>query len=150
MVQGYSKVGRPGSTQLAMKFRGADALGFMMGARNRISVIDVDTRDERVLARCLSKHGHTPLIVRTPSGGFHCYYRHNGEGRRIRHADKVDLLGGGFVVGPPSVTPRGRYQIIEGSLDDVRRLPVAGGIAPAASPQPDKRGTGTRNNDLWR
>ena len=31
----------------------------------------------RAIADALSKHGRTPVVVRTGSGHFHAYYRHN-------------------------------------------------------------------------
>ena len=36
----------------------------------------------------------------------------------------IDLLGGGLVVAPPSRSGIGQYEIIQGSLDDLGRLPV--------------------------
>jgi Bifunctional DNA primase/polymerase, N-terminal/Primase C terminal 1 (PriCT-1) len=125
-VKHYKKVGLPGSAQLAMRFENDNAFGFMVGGRTRLTILDVDAPDEGVLARALERHGATPLIVRTASGKFHAYYRHNREHRLIRPwPDRpIDLLGGGFVVAPPSTTEKGSYQIIEGSLDDLDRLPV--------------------------
>jgi hypothetical protein len=66
------------------------------------------------------------MVVRTASGKFHAYYRHNREHRLIRPwPDRpIDLLGAGFVVAPPSTTESGAYQFIQGSLDDLDRLPV--------------------------
>ena len=125
-VKHYKKVGLPGSAQLAMKFANDNAFGFMLGNRTRLTILDVDAPDEGVLARALDRHGATPLVVRTASGKFHAYYRHNREHRLIRPwPDRpIDLLGGGFVVAPPSATENGAYQFIQGSLDDLDRLPV--------------------------
>lgn len=75
-----------------------------VASRNRITVLDVDSKDERILADALDHHGKTPVIVRTGSGKHHAWYRHDGERRRIRpwRGLPIDLLGGGFVVAPPS------------------------------------------------
>ena len=125
-VKHYKKVGLPGSAQLAMRFENDNAFGFMVGDRTRLTILDVDAPDEGVLVRALGRHGATPLIVRTASGKFHAYYRHNREHRLIRPwPDRpIDLLGGGFVVAPPSATENGAYQFVQGSLDDLDRLPV--------------------------
>jgi hypothetical protein len=155
-IRGYMRVGLRGSEQLAFKFPDAAALGFMCGARTKISVGDVDTIDERVLANFLEGHGATPIIVRTASGKFHCWYRHAGERRCIRpwgQGRPFDILGGGFVVAPPSQAASGRYQFLQGSLDDLGRLPVMRGLEQSFYTKPPtesaKRHTTRRNCDLW-
>jgi hypothetical protein len=154
--------GRPASREIARKFPDAQALGFFAGARNKITVLDIDTTDERVMADALTRHGQTPLISRTASGKFHLVYRHNGERRRIRpwRGRPIDLLGGGLCIVPPSIGSNGNaYQIIAGSLDDLDRLPVIGGLDPefyrdktptprAALPS-DAVPAGQRNNALF-
>src|SRR6516164_8562273 len=126
-ISGYQKVGLPGSQQLAFKFSDADALGFMCGPRSKLTVLDVDSSSEIVLGNAIARHGITPILVRTASGKYHAYYRHNGERRRIRPFSglPIDILGdGGFVVAPPSKTTHGHYEFIECSLDDLDRLPT--------------------------
>lgn len=163
-VKGYLKIGMPTSGQLALKFPHDDALGLAC-KRSRISVLDVDTTDERVLADGLSDHGSTPFIVRSGSGHFQAWYRNNGEPRRIRPdpARPIDILGHGYVVAPPSQGSRGRYEIIQGSMDDLDRLPkmtFAAASEPEAEQHEDVRprtadftrmqqGSG-RNNTLFR
>jgi hypothetical protein len=132
-IRGYGKVGLRASRDLAAKrqFARTDALGFMAGPRSRVTVLDIDAADERLLAEALDRHGKTPFIVQTASGKFHAYYKHNGERRRIRPwPDRpIDLLGvNGFVVAPPSLTARGSYTIVEGRLEDLDRLPPIRGI----------------------
>lgn len=138
-VKGYLKVGLNASEQLAMKFPDNDAFGLAC-RRNRITVLDVDTPDERVLADGLARHGPTPFIVRSGSGNFQAWYRHNGEKRRVRpEPDKpIDILGDGFVVCPPSKGSKGQYQIIQGSLDDLDRLPKMRAGVSEMSPSGDK------------
>jgi hypothetical protein len=132
-VTGYNKIGLKGSTAFATKkqFADAGALGFMTNARNRVAVLDIDTADENVLADALGRHGDTPIIVRTASGKHHAWFKHNGERRRIRPFGElpIDLLGhGGLVVAPPFEAKGGSYQFIQGTLDDIGRLPVMRGL----------------------
>lgn len=157
-VSGYMRVGVSASAQLALKFAGADAFGLTVGARNRITVLDVDCNDEAVLADALSRYGSTPFIVRSGSGNWQAWYKHDGERRRIRPnpTEPIDILGGGFVIAPPSVTERGQYQLVQGSIDDLDRLPPMRSVSqlttrcqlaiPAGMAIP----TGTRNATLFR
>src|SRR6516225_5408626 len=115
MVKRYDRFGLPGGAAIANKFPDAPAIGFMCGSRSRITVLDIDCKDERVLADALDRHGQTPIIVRSGSGNHHAWYRHNGEGRHIKAESQIDILGGGFVVAPPSRVQKGQYQFIQGS-----------------------------------
>jgi hypothetical protein len=146
-VRGFLKIGPDRSRELVTKFPNTDGIGFATNQHNGVTVLDIDTTDERVLADALSRHGSTPLVARTGSGKFHGYYRHNGERRRIRpwRGLAIDLLGtGGFVVAPPSEV-NGAYSFIQGSLDDVDRLPV---LRNLDQEKPVKEGA--RNSALWR
>jgi hypothetical protein len=111
-------------TALRAREGASAAIGFMCGQRNGITVLDVDSKDESVLADALDRHGQTPIIVRSDSGNHHAWYRWNGESRRIKAESQIDILGGGFVVAPPSRVAKGQYQLIQGSLDDLDRLPI--------------------------
>jgi hypothetical protein len=126
-VRGYSKIGVPYSTQLTLKFEDCHAFGFMCGRKSNITIGDVDERGDEFLYAGLEMWGDTPLIVKTASGKYHCYYRNGGEKRQIRPLGEhkpYDILGdGGFVVAAPSLGPTGQYQIIRGSVDDLQRLP---------------------------
>jgi hypothetical protein len=122
-VRRYDRVGAKGSHQLAMKFPAATAAGFVAGRRNRITVADIDSPDDRLVDEIQGRFGVTPFQVRTPSGGRHLYYRHAGETRRIRPLPDVDILGAGNVVAALSVVRKGAYQIERGTLDDLARLP---------------------------
>jgi hypothetical protein len=177
IVEGRKKPlvsGCRGSAKIVQKFPDVGIFGFWAGLRNRITVLDVDTTDERVLRDALDRHGSTPLITRTASGKFHALYRHDGEKRRIRpwkaQGLPIDLLGGGLSIAPPSNTANGTYQIIEGSLDDLRRLPIMRGLDAAlyrrlpsplpttsdpptpSDPKPwaEMRDGSGRNNELFR
>ena len=141
MNQGYQRTGLRGSAALGKKFTDAQALGMILGARNNIELVDVDTKDERALADALSTYGDTPIISRTASGGgFHAWYRYSdgawknhGKSRRAIRPDRTkpfDFLAAGMAVVPPSVGPLGQYQFIRGDLDDIEAL------KPLARPVP--------------
>jgi len=138
-TKGYNRVGLKGSGQLAIKFPDVDALAFMAGGRSGLSLVDIDSPDDEDLLReVLRRYGDTPLISRTGSGGFHCYYRHGGEGRKIRvdPSMPVDLIGGGVAAAPPSLGAGGRaYRFIRGNIADLHRLPFIRGDAGRADVQ---------------
>jgi hypothetical protein len=126
-------------------------LGFMSGKYSRVTILDMDTCDEKTWADALAIYGDTPLLVRTMSGHCHGYYRHAGERRLIRpFPDKpIDILGsGGFSVAAPSVG----YEIIQGSLDCLDNLPYLRGaeiaLAPSRAPDGPVR-EGKRNESLF-
>jgi hypothetical protein len=157
MVKHYSRFGLVGSTNIARRFADAPAIGLMCGKRNRLTVLDVDTADERVLADAVDRHGKTPIVIRTGSGHFQAWYRHGGERRLIRPRPDVpiDILGGGLVVAPPSRVAKGSYEFIQGSLDDLDSLPTlndAPSILPTefAGGLGDMREGSGRNNKLFR
>ena len=132
-IRHFDKIGlrQSGNFALNPKFAQTPGFAFMCGQRSNITIGDVDSSDERFLADMIDRHGPTPLIARTSSGRFHLYYRHNGEPRKIRlYGDHIpfDLLGGGIAIAPPSQFAKGKYQFIQGSLDDLDQLPTIKGI----------------------
>jgi hypothetical protein len=131
LVGNYLKMGTRAAAELAKKFPDADAIGFAAGQRNRITVLDADIPDRRVLDDAIARHGEPRLIVETASGKYHGYYLHNRERRSIRAwGDElpIDLLGGGLIMAPPSLFNDGQYQIIHGTLDDIRNLTPLHGL----------------------
>jgi hypothetical protein len=126
-VSNYLNAGLPASNQFALKFPNAEAFGFACGPRNRLTIVDVDSTEEAILTEAERLFGESPVIWRTGRGRFAMPFRFNGEKRRIRPLPDlpIDLLGGGFVVAPPSAGARRPYEIIKGSLDDLDRLPNA-------------------------
>jgi hypothetical protein len=146
-VRAWNRVGFNGSAELAEKFHDADAFGFQPGKRSRVTVLDVDTRDEAVLGDAIKQHGGSPFLVMT-GNGFHVYYRHGGEPRRIRRDGEppIDLLGGGYVIAPPSQLAKGGYEIIRGTFDDLDRLPPIKGVDHVPAPIPK----GTRDNTVFK
>ena len=149
-IKRWNQLGLGGSTRLARRFTQANAIGFQVGPRSQITVLDVDTDNEGILADALREHGETPFVVRT-GGGYHAYYRYSGEHRRVRPYENkpIDVLGGGYVVAPPSLSAKGQYEIIAGTLDDLRNLPPIHAVL-------DRLRTGTRieegkrNNTIFR
>lgn len=160
-VTNYLKIGLPASRRFVDKFPEEASFGLACGARSKITVVDVDAPDERLLADALSEYGPTPFIVRSGSGNYQAWYGHNGEGRKIRPDHRpIDILGHGYVVAPPSLGAKGRYTIIEGRLDDLPTLPAmrrpllkSSSLVPAndlVGPVDAKIGKGKRNDTLWR
>ena len=156
LVRGYLKVGLRASGQFALKFSAEDAVGLAC-RRNRITVLDVDAPDERLLADAMSECGVSPFVVRSASGNFQAWYRHNGERRRVRPDPRrpIDILGDGFVVAPPSRAASGSYEIISGHLDDLTALPsMRHPQLPTLTAAPvggvDLVKVGRRNDALWR
>lgn len=150
-VRNYLRIGSKGSRALASGgYAESTAFGFAAGERSGITILDVDSPAENDLADAMSRHGQSPLIVRTLSGHYQGWYRWTGERRRIRPmaGKPVDVLGGGFTVAPPSQGQGGKgYQIIAGSLDDLDRLPPlkAGGLG--VPPPLEHLGEGSGRND---
>jgi hypothetical protein len=160
-VRNYLKMGQRASGQLLLKFGQFEAFGFSLGPSSKITVLDCDTRDENVFADALRRHGETSVIIRSGRGHYQGWYRHAGERRDVvtwrKRGFPIDILGGGFVVAPPSRGSYGPYQFIQGGLDDLDRLPVLTGIHAPLQPaeKPTKPigkavAEGTRNTTLWR
>lgn len=94
-------------------------LGVNCGASG-LTVVDIDSPDPELLRYVLEEFGDTPLIIRTPSGGWHLYYRNTGQ-RLLNfryHANRawqkpIEIRGrGAQVVAPPSVRPGGAYTFL--------------------------------------
>jgi Bifunctional DNA primase/polymerase, N-terminal len=138
-TRGYLKVGSTGSHQLARKFPTADAFGFALGTRTGITVLDIDTTSERTRDEAFDRHGEPAIIVRSLRGRWQGWYRHQDERRHVRPwgpAKPIDVLGNGFVVAPPSEGPRGRYEFVQGGLEDLDRLkPLRGLELPSKAAQ---------------
>ena len=102
----------------------------------------------------LDRHGKSGVVVRSGSGNFQAWYKHNNERRRIRPDRNVpiDILGAGLVVAPPSQGAKGSYEFISGSLDDLDRLPVMANVPVEAwdnSRLVAEVKQGQRNNKLF-
>ena len=91
----------------------------------RLTVVDID--DPAFIQTMITRCGHTPLQVSTPSGGRHLYYRHNGEKQSIRlNGEPVDVKAGrGYVLIPPSHNGLAEYKFFRGSWAELSNLPAA-------------------------
>lgn len=159
-VSNYLKAGIPAARVWAQKYPDKEALGFAPGQRSGVVVLDLDEPGERIIAEAFDQFGPSPVVVQTASGKHHAWYRWNGERRKIGKVmpgRKADILGGGFVLAPPSRTAAGQYRFIQGSLDDVRSLPKLRSILPPVESVDLGRDAtnepvpvGRRNDDLFR
>jgi hypothetical protein len=161
MVSNYMKVGVRACDRFAQRFGDAPALGIGC-KRSRLTVLDVDTPDERILADALDRHGPTPIIVRSGSGHFHAWYRSGGEKRAVKPDpdSPIDILGDGFIVAPPSQGAKGGYEFISGSLADLAALPriimpevtaaPANDLTPPENLEPCSAEVGKRNEALFK
>jgi hypothetical protein len=84
LVRNPQKFGCKASAEIATNFPDAPTFGYYIGRQSGITVLDVDTANENILAAAIDRNGATPIIVRTGSGKFHAFYRHNGERSSIR------------------------------------------------------------------
>jgi hypothetical protein len=148
-IKNWNKIGLKGSEQLAAKFSDHDAIGFPLGPRSDVTIMDVDIKDPTLLDDAQARYGGSPFIVET-GGGYHAYYKYGGERRHIRPWGPevpIDVLGGGYAVAAPSVAVKGCYEIIHGTLADLESLP------PLRVMLHELRGPiprGKRNNTLFR
>ncbi len=112
-----------------IKTRPTANIGIMAGPVSNLTVVDVD--DATLLDTAIAEFGDTPVIDRSPSGGNHLYYRHNGE-KTLNRLDgaAIDVRGAGgtpLVIAPPSIRPDDfkRYEFLSGGVADFVRLPEA-------------------------
>ena len=161
-IRGWQKVGLKGSAELANKFGDTNALGYVTGRRSNITVLDIDSTDERIAEDAIRRHGQPAIVTRTASGKCHLLYRYNGERRRIRPWPElpIDLLGdNGYALATPSKLATGSYEIIHGHFDDLASLTLLADlnlpytaslpIAPAPAKFSAMRAGDGRNNELW-
>ena len=114
-IKGWPKVGLKYSTALATKFTDADAFGYVTGRPSNVTVLDIDTTEEKIAEDAIRKHGQPTIITRTASGKLHCLYRYNGERRRIRPwggGIPIDVLGdNGYVLAPPASSKKAAMRL---------------------------------------
>lgn len=100
-------------------------VAIVTGKLSNLTVVDSDDPSIKPID-LFAIYGETPIVIQTPSGGHHLYYRYNGEGNKQYADKKIDIKGqGGFVVAPPSINriKNTQYQFIEGSIWDFEHLP---------------------------
>lgn len=115
MQWGKYQTQRVDEVDLTNWFKGTDYdIAIITGKVSGIVVVDIDPKRGSTLKGWLDRYP-TNLIVRTGSGGAHCYYRYP-EGLSVGNAvdlePGIDLRGdGGYVVAPPSRhSSGGRYE----------------------------------------
>lgn len=106
--------------QIRTLFRKADAnIGLATGEKSGLIVLDFDTKGGK---RGLDTHrmiddtfGVQTLTSRTPSGGFHQFFKHrSGLKNAVERLPGVDIrTDGGYVVIPPSIVDGVRYRWTE-------------------------------------
>lgn len=118
----YSRI-----TQWQSQFPSAN-IGLVTGEVSNLTIVDIDTGKPEVIQSMIARFGDTPIKVKTPSGGIHLYYRHNGENCHTAiDGLPVDIrANGGYVIAPPSLNPKTKrlYAFIEGSWTKIKDLPV--------------------------
>lgn len=107
-------------------------LAIMCGTSSGILIVDIDCKDggdpDARLRLVEDNCGRSPLVERTPSGGYHVWYRFNGErsvqgkqyaGTEWYSGQPIDILGTGRIaIVTPSVNRRkGNYACIRGRID---------------------------------
>ena len=111
----------------------AAMIGMPTGRASGIDVIDIDIKpDEGINGLEFLPKWPTmsPIIVETPSGGRHLYFRASDKVRNSTDviAPGIDTRGeGGYVVVPPSANANGAYKFLEGEeayLEDPTKLPA--------------------------
>jgi hypothetical protein len=164
-VRGYGKWRRraPCSWVKDMMERWPTANVGILTRLSNVTVVDVD--DAALIDAMIARFGKTPLKTRTPSGGMHLWYRRSDDiDHNLRGTEglAVDVRSNGLIVVPPSIRPSGKYagrgyEFVEGSWDDLARIPKvrAGSLAanPASATQPTRLravAEGRRNDTLFR
>jgi hypothetical protein len=64
-VKAYDRIGAPYGGQLASRFPDAMAGGFCAGARNKLTVVDIDSTDDRLFDE-IQRLGSGPRRCRSP------------------------------------------------------------------------------------
>ncbi|WP_108819191.1 bifunctional DNA primase/polymerase [Pseudovibrio sp. Alg231-02] len=133
LVQGFDKLEAPYSIEAIVgwaegAFRNAN-VGIVTGWPSQVFVVDVD--DSSLVPEMLNRYGEARLVTSTPSGGFHLWYRYNGEacGDLRSEGLGVDLKGkGGIIVVPPSARPDlggKQYRLEKGRWEELAHLTKA-------------------------
>jgi DNA-binding XRE family transcriptional regulator len=137
----WAKWRRPAGKNFLQKLtdkHGAANVGMICGL-SKLTVVDVDAAG--LADQMMERFGSTPLVVETPSGGRHLYYKSAGERSTDLRSEgfPVDIkAAGGVLVVPPSVRPSGphagkSYRFLAGNWDDLPRLPnIRPGSLPAS------------------
>lgn len=143
---------------LIKKFADAN-VGILCGPASQVTVLDCDGKNGESMAVSFD----TPLVVRTPSGGAHAWFRYCGERSANLRSSGVEAdvkASGGVVVVPPSVgIDGGSYRFLRGGWDSIDALPplpdkigrllLRSTSIQSAAPAEQTVGKGRRNNTLF-
>ena len=164
-LTGWQKSKRSAKTIAKLARRYPDAnVGVACGLSGMV-VVDID--DPSLLPSMLLRFGDTPLITRTPSGGYHLWYIAPvavGSTDLSSEGLAVDIKAdGGQVIVPPSFNRQSGvpYEFERGSWDDLTRLPpfrkeALDGLERSTKSSPHAKapagvvGEGERNLTLFR
>jgi len=105
------------------KFPNAN-IGLVTGFLNQLTVVDCDD-PKRSLEDLEKEYGETTIIVKTPRGGHHLYYKFNGERSENKFDQNIDIKAqGGYVIAPYSKNPISgkKYEFLKGTLQDIHSL----------------------------
>jgi hypothetical protein len=154
LVIGWGKWQRPPRPQTLERFAGRhpDANLAIVGGASRGGLICVDIDEPEYTREAWRRFGATPVVVLTPSGGRHLWYRGRCRSANLRRSEKiaVDIKGpGSMVLAPPSRRANGAYEFYIGEIEDFARLPA---IRWAGLPQEgssERVEEGYRNDTLF-
>jgi hypothetical protein len=119
-------------------------LGLPAGEHNRISVIDVDVKGGKDGVASLAALGFpdieamTPVRVRTPSGGWHLYFRYDPRLKNTvsKIGDGLDVrTERGLVMAPGSFKDGHQYQSVDAPLGSVELPDFPESLIPLPPPE---------------
>lgn len=166
LISGFAGWRRIPSEQVLLRWaeRFPDANVGLSSGPSGLVVVDVD--QPALASEVRQLFGDTPIVVRTPSGGCHFWYRNRARFGCTNLRDvglDVDIKGeGGFALCPPSRSEsKGRsYRFVRGGLSDVPFLPEFPAetvlelrrdfVSKKDSASISKNPIGQRNNALFR
>ncbi len=121
-------------------------VGLVTGEKNGIAVLDIDVKNQKDGVASLAELGFgdlaalTPVRVRTPSGGWHLYFKNDDRLRNavdaIRPGSGIDIRAeGGFVYAPGSLKNGHLYSVEGEPLGSVPLPPFPEAFIPKELPQ---------------
>jgi len=156
--------------EAALRWNGGNqgaAIGIITGEESDLLVLDIDNKNgasgSTSLEELENKYGKLPdtFSVKTPTGGYHHYFKYDGCGLAIGAGimEGIDYRGeGGYVIAAGSLTKDGEYTVVnDHPVAEVPSWLIEFLKRDKALPQAKQRGenpssnflsTGSRNNDL--
>lgn len=133
------------------KFPNANIAALPGASRGGLICVDIDDPD--LTREMWQRFGPTPLVIETPSGGRHFWYRGRARSANLRQSEciPVDIKSqGSIVLMPPSRRATGAYTFLLGDIDDIARLPTIRRGSLAAEPPLQGVAEGRRNTELFK